>query len=69
MEKKTASVRVGYDFLRNLGNFENVHIKIEVEDSVREGENVEACFQRVRAFVQAKLIEQAADIEAELKTL
>jgi len=44
-------VKVDLSFTRNLGNFESIKIGIGVEDSVREGENVDSATERVYKFV------------------
>jgi len=61
-------IRVGYDFLRNLGNFENVHVKVEIEDSRRDDETMDEAFHRIKTFAQTKLVEQVVEIEAELRS-
>ena len=61
-------VRVGLKFVRNLGNYESIHIDLGVEDYVRPDDgNVDAAMNRVYAFVEKKLVEKVAEIEAELK--
>lgn len=61
-------VRVGLKFVRNLGNYESIHIDLGIEDYVRpEDGNVDSAMNRVYSFVEKKLIEKVAEIEAELK--
>ena len=59
-------VRVGLKFVRNLGNYENIHVDVGVEDNVRQGENVSQAMDRVYTFVEDQLIQRVQDIEADL---
>ena len=59
-------MRVGLKFVRNLGNYENIHVDIGVEDNVRQGENVSQAMDRVYEFVEEQLIQRVQDIEADL---
>jgi hypothetical protein len=59
-------VRVGYEFLRNLGNFQNVKVKIEIEDSVREGETTPDACVRINKLAEERLLQQILDIEEQL---
>jgi hypothetical protein len=61
-------VKVDLSFTRNLGNYESIKIGIGIEDSVRQGEGVEAATERVYKFVEDKLIEKTREVEEELKT-
>lgn len=54
-------------YVRNLGNFESIHIHVGVTDSVREGEKVNDAFERVYKFVEDKLVEKTKEVEKELK--
>jgi len=58
---------VGLKFVRNLGNYESIHVDLGVEDFVREEENVDKAMERVYAFVEKKLVEKVATIDSELK--
>jgi hypothetical protein len=60
-------VRVELSFTRNLGNYESIKINIGVEDTVRQGENVDTATERVYAFVENKLVGKTQEIEEELK--
>jgi hypothetical protein len=62
----TTRVRIGYEFLRNLGNFQNIKVKVEVEDSVREGETVHSARDRIKKFCEESLVEQIVEIEEKL---
>lgn len=61
-------VKVELSFTRNLGNYESIKINIGVEDSVREGENVDSATERVYAFVEQKLVQKTTEVEEELKS-
>lgn len=60
-------VKVDLSFTRNLGNYESIKIGIGVEDTVRDGENVDSATERVYKFVESKLIEKTTEVEEELK--
>ena len=60
-------VKVDLSFTRNLGNYESIKINIGVEDTVRQGENVDSATERVYKFVENKLIEKTREVEEELK--
>lgn len=63
-------VRVELKYVRNLGNFESLHVDIGVEDSMRQTDvNVDATVERVYAFVEKKLIEKVNATEAELNSV
>lgn len=60
-------VKVDLSFTRNLGNYESIKIGIGVEDTIRQGENVDSATERVYKFVEDKLIEKTREVEEELK--
>jgi len=60
-------VKVDLSFTRNLGNYESIKIGIGVEDTIRQGENVDTATERVYKFVEEKLIEKTREVEEELK--
>ena len=60
-------VKVDLSFTRNLGNYVSIKINIGVEDTVRQGENVDSATERVYKFVEDKLIEKTREVEEELK--
>lgn len=60
-------VIVDLSFTRNLGNYESIKINIGVQDSVRQGETVDAATERVYKFVEDKLIQKTLEVEKELK--
>lgn len=61
-------VKVDLSFTRNLGNYESIKIGIGVEDTVRQGENVDSATERVYQFVENKLIEKTREVEEELNS-
>ena len=60
-------VTAGLNYTRNLQNFENIKVHVEVTDTVRENEKVNDAFDRVYSFVETKLMEKVEEIEADLK--
>lgn len=67
-EKETTKVRVALKFVRNLGNYESIHIELGVEDYVRDTEaNVDIAMDRVYTYVESKLMEKVQEIEEDLK--
>jgi hypothetical protein len=61
-------VRVALKFVRNLGNYESIHIELGVEDYVRDTEaNVDIAMDRVYTYVENKLMEKVKEIEEDLK--
>lgn len=67
-QKETTTVRVNLKFVRNLGNYESVHVEMGVEDYVRDTDaNVDAAMTRVYSFVENKLMEKVQEIEQDLK--
>jgi hypothetical protein len=67
-QKETTTVRVNLKFVRNLGNYESVHVELGVEDFVRDTDgNVDSAMNRVYSFVESKLMEKVQEIEQDLK--
>ena len=62
----STTVKVGLKFVRNLGNYESLHVDIGVEDYVRQGETVDQATERVYKFVESKLKERVNEITEEL---
>lgn len=59
---------MGLKFVRNLGNYESIHIDLGVEDYVREEDgSVDKAVDRVYNFVESKLLDKVKEIESELK--
>ena len=63
---ETTRIRVGLKFVKNLGNYESVHIDFGVEDYVRQSETADEATDRVYKFVESKLIEKVREIEKTL---
>lgn len=65
-EVSPTRVKVGLKFVRNLGNYENIHVDLGVEDYVRNEETVAQAMDRVYNFVEEQLIQRVQEIEADL---
>jgi len=65
MENSNAKVSVALGYTLNLGNFQSLRIDLGVEDSERDGENINEAFDRVYAFVEQKLTEKVKEASAE----
>jgi hypothetical protein len=61
MNNDETKVTVGLGYTLNLGNFQSLRIDLSVSDSKREGENTADAFERVYAFVEAKLAEKVKE--------
>lgn len=59
-------VRWGLKFVKNLGNYESIHVDFGIEDTVRSGESVDDASERIYTFVEKKLVEKVQEIEDEL---
>lgn len=57
---------MGLKFVRNLGNYENIHVDLGVEDYVRGDETVSEAMDRVYTFVEEQLVRRVQEIEADL---
>ena len=61
-------VKVSLKFVRNLGNYESMHVELGVEDWVRDTDaNTDAAMNRVFEFVESKLVEKVNEMEKDLK--
>ncbi len=63
---KSTVVKIDLQFTRNLGNYESLKISVGIEDFQRNGETIDEATNRVYTFVEKKLMEKVAEIEAEL---
>jgi hypothetical protein len=61
MNNDETKVTVGLGYTLNLGNFQSLRIDLSVSDNKREGENTNDAFERVYAFVEAKLAEKVKE--------
>lgn len=69
-QNQPTRVKVELKYVRNLGNYESLHVDIGVEDSVRHYDaTVDAAVERVYDFVEKKLMEKVNEMEAELNTV
>ena len=59
--ENSTRVRVGYEFTINLGNFENVKVKVEVEDSPRGNETTADAYARIDKFVSERVAKEVAE--------
>lgn len=67
MQKDLTRVKVDLKFVKNLGNYESIHIDIGVDDFVRDIDaNTDAAVDRIYEFVSAKLVEKVQEIEKDL---
>jgi hypothetical protein len=67
MENETTKVKIGLGYTLNLGNFQSLRIDLEVQDNKREGETTSEAFERVYAFVEAKLEEKVKEAQGEIE--
>ena len=67
MENNDTKVSVALGYTLNVGNFQSLRIDLGIEDSRREGENINEAFERVYEFVETKLTEKVKEASAEIK--
>lgn len=66
MNNEETKVTVSLGYTLNLGNFQSLRIDIGIEDSRRDGENINDAFERVYSFVEDKLTEKVKEASAEV---
>jgi hypothetical protein len=66
MQNEQTKVNVALGYTLNLGNFQSLRIDLGVEDSRREGENIQEAFERVYDFVESKLVEKIEEAKSEI---
>jgi hypothetical protein len=66
MNNEETKVKVGLGYTLNLGNFQSLRIDLEVQDNKRDGETTSEAFERVYAFVEAKLTEKVSEAKSEV---
>ncbi len=66
MNNEDTKVKVGLGYTLNLGNFQSLRIDLEVQDNKRDGETTSEAFERVYAFVEAKLTEKVNEAKSEV---
>lgn len=67
MNNEETKVKVGLGYTLNLGNFQSLRIDLEVQDNKRDGETTSEAFERVYAFVEAKLTEKVSEAKSEVE--
>lgn len=69
MEKDYSKTVVKYSakYVRNMGNYESLHIEFGAEDGVRGEEDVSQAMNRVVDFIDSRLFDKVDEIERELK--
>ena len=53
-------------FTRNMGNFESLQIEIGVEDEPRGEEKFAEAYNRVKDFVETRLLDEVEQLEKQL---
>lgn len=66
MDNGSAKVSVSLGYTLNLGNFQSLRIDLGVEDSKKDGENINDAFNRVYSFVEGKLTEKVKEASSEM---
>lgn len=54
-------------FTRNMGNFESLQLEIGVEDEPRGDEKFAEAFNRVKSFVEERLLDDIDELERDIK--
>lgn len=67
MKNEDTKVNVSLGYTLNLGNFQSLRIDLGIEDSRRDGENINDAFNRVYSFVEEKLTEKIKEASAEIQ--
>ena len=66
MENSDTKVTVALGYTLNVGNFQSLRIDLGIEDSRRDGENINEAFERVYEFVENKLAEKVKEASSEI---
>lgn len=66
MENSDTKVTVSLGYTLNVGNFQSLRIDLGIEDSRRDGENINDAFERVYEFVENKLAEKVKEASSEI---
>lgn len=56
-------------FTRNMGNFESLQVEIGVEDEPRGDEKFSEAYNRVKNFVETRLLDEVEALENQLVEL
>jgi len=67
MENSDTKVTVSLGYTLNLGNFQSLRIDLGIEDSKKDGENINDAFNRVYSFVEDKLTEKVKEASSEMQ--
>lgn len=54
-------------FTRNMGNFESLQLEIGVEDEPRGEEKFAEAFNRVKDFVESRLLDEITALEDDIR--
>jgi len=54
-------------FTRNMGNFESLQLEIGVEDEPRGEEKFAEAYNRVKDFVESRLLSEIEQLETDIK--
>lgn len=54
-------------FTRNMGNFESLQLEIGVEDEPRGDEKFAEAYNRVKDFVESRLLSEVEQLETDIK--
>lgn len=63
-----SSVRYEASFTRNMGDYESLRVAIGVEDEPRGDETTAQAFNRVKDFVESRLLEGIDELETQVRT-
>lgn len=55
-------------FTRNMGNYESLQVEIGVDDEPRGDEKVSEAFNRVKDFVESRLLDAVDELEMQIGT-
>lgn len=55
-------------FTRNMGDYESLQVEIGVEDEPRGEEKFSEAFNRVKDFVESRLLEGVDELESQVRT-
>lgn len=55
-------------FTRNMGDFESLRLDIGVEDEPRGDEKVSEAYNRIKDFVESRLLDEVRDLESQINS-
>lgn len=64
-----ATVKYSAGFTRNMGDFESLRLDIGVEDEPRGDEKVSEAYNRVKDFVESRLLDEVRDLENQIRSV